>query len=156
MKFADTRCRKARMGKVPFSEKQKKLMGQIYVLKAIWLRHKLCNRAGRPYQRKIKRLNKKYKYTEKRAFETIEEIEDALKSASLAHNAFRPKAYEAQQTHREKLAHEIAIESGRDPEKVFKEIMHCTRVKEHFKSIRRKERRGERYGVEKRLKYLKT
>ena len=33
VKFADNTCRKARMGRVPISEKQKVLMGLIYVLK---------------------------------------------------------------------------------------------------------------------------
>ena len=42
----------------------------------------------------------------------------------------------------------MATESGRDPEIVFEEILHCAHVKEYFKHIRRKEKRGERYGVD--------
>ena len=36
VKYADNRCRKARVGKVPFSKKQKELLGKMYVLKIIF------------------------------------------------------------------------------------------------------------------------
>ena len=62
VKFADNSCRKARVGKVPFSPQQKKLMGRIFILRLILLRHKLRGRSGRPHFRRIKREAKKYNY----------------------------------------------------------------------------------------------
>ena len=55
VKCADNGCRKARMGTVPFSKKQKELLGKIYVLKIFWRRHKLknSNHTGRPKWKKI-------------------------------------------------------------------------------------------------------
>ena len=148
VKYADTKCRKARMGKVPFSEKQKKLMGHVYILKQIWLRSKLRGQKGRPHRRKIARDARKYKYTGPLDFDSLQEIEETIKKAAEAYNQFRPKAHEFHQAHQEKLANEIALDSGRDPETVYKEIIHAAQTKEHFKNIRRKERRGERYGVD--------
>ena len=81
-------------------------------------------------------------------FPTITLVEEEIKKASEAYNKFRPRAYEAHMTHKEKLANDIAMDSGRDPAAVYAEIMHADQVKQHFKSIRRKERRGERYGVD--------
>ena len=148
VKYADSCCRKARMGKVSFSEKQKKLMGHIYVLKLIWLRRKLRGRAGRPHSRKLQREAKKYKYDGPLGFDSLQQIEEALSTAAGVYNRFRPKAYEARLTYQEQLAHEMAMESERDPEKVYKELLHAFQVKEHFKNIRRKEKRGARHGVD--------
>ena len=51
-------------------------------------------------------------------------------------------------SHKEKLANDIAMDSGRDPAAVYIEIMHAEQIEQHFKSIRRKGRRGEIYGVD--------
>ena len=148
VKFADTKCRKARMGRVPFSEKQKTLMGHVYILKQVWLRSKLRGQNGRPHRRKLKRDAKKYKYAGPLEFDSLHDVEEAIKKAAEAYNHFRPKAFEFHQAHQEKLAHEIALDTGRDPETVYREVLHAAQMKEHFKNIRRKEKRGERYGVD--------
>ena len=110
----------------------------------IWLRCKLRGRPGRPHTKKIKREAKKYKYQGPLSFETISQVEEEIKKASEAYNKFRPKALVPQR----KLANDVAMDSGRDPAAVYTEIMHAEQIKEHFKSIRRNERRGERYGVD--------
>ena len=69
-------------------------------------------------------------------------VEQEIKKAG------RPKAYEAHQTNKEKLVHEIALDSGRDPSTVYTEIMHALQVNQHFKNIRRKQKRGEHYCVD--------
>jgi hypothetical protein len=148
VKCADTRCRKARMGVTPFSRKQKELMGRIYVLKIIRLRQKLVGRAGRPRNRKLQRLKRKYKYTGPSQFSSLNQIDEEIEAASRAYCHFRPKAHEFRQTYIGNLANEIALDNGRDPEVVFKELTHREQVKEHFKNIKRKEKRGERYGVD--------
>ena len=62
--------------------------------------------------KKIKRESKKYKYNGPLTFPTITLVEEEIKKASEAYNKFRPRAYEAHMTHKEKLANEIAIDSG--------------------------------------------
>ena len=148
VKCADNRCRKARVGKTPFSKKQKELMGRIYVLKVIRKRRKLVGRAGRPRSRRLQRLKKKYNYVGPSQFETLQQIDEALEDAAMAYSKFRPKAHEFRQTYIGNLADEIAWDKGRDPEIVFKELTHREQVKEHFKNIKRKEKRGQRYGVD--------
>ena len=148
VKYADSKCRKARIGRVPFSLKQKELMGRILVLRVTWKRMKLKGRPGRPRGRKLSRMIKKYKYVGPSRFSSLEEVETELKEASKAYNVFRPKASEYRNTHMGNLAEDIAQESGRDPEVVLKELLHRDQVKEHFKTIKRKEKRGARYGVD--------
>ena len=58
VKCTDRQCRKARMGHVPFSQKQKELQGAIIILKKIFLRHKLKGKS-RPSMKKLKRDIKK-------------------------------------------------------------------------------------------------
>ena len=148
VRYADNKCRKARTGHVPFSKKQKQLMGAMRVLRIIYLRHKLVGKRNRPKTHKLKRTIKKYKYQGPTSFETEKDIIEARKAASDAYNAFRPKAHEANNTYLGNLAQEIALESGREYEQVYKEMRVAERSKNHFKSIKRKERRGERYGVD--------
>ena len=59
VKYADNGCRKARVEKVTFSREQKELLGKVYVLKMIFLRHKLRGRSGRPRSCRLKRIEKK-------------------------------------------------------------------------------------------------
>ena len=146
--YADNKCRKARTGHVPFSKKQKQLMGAMRVLRIIYLRHKLVGKRNRPRTHQLKRAIKKYKYQGLVRFETEKEIIEARKKASDAYNAFRPKAHEANNTYLGNLAQEKALESGREFDQVYKEMRVAERSKNHFKSIKRKERRGERYGVD--------
>ena len=145
---ADNKCRKARTGHVPFSRKQKQLMGAMRVLRIIYLRHKLIGKRNRPRMHKLQRAAKKYKYNGPMRFETEKEIIEARKDASVAYSAFRPKAHEAHNTYLGHLAQEKALETGREYEEVFKEMRVAEKSKKHFKSIKRKERRGERYGVD--------
>ena len=150
VKYADNGCRKARTGKVPFSKKQKVLLGRIYVLKTSWRRYKLkdSNSNGRPKWKKLKRMMKKYSYNGPTSFSSFAQINQELRMASEAYNKFRPKAHEFRLAYRESLAAEIADETNRDPDKVLKDINHREERKEHFRQIRRKEKRGERYGVD--------
>ena len=150
VKRADNGCRKARMGTVPFSKKQKELLGKIYVLKILWRRHKLKNstHTGRPKWKKIKRMMKKYSYNGPTTFESLHQITDELKKAATRYHLFRPKAHEARDDYRSQLAFEISVETGRDHEKVYKDILHRDETREHYRSIKAKEKRGERYGVD--------
>jgi hypothetical protein len=48
VRYADSKCRKARTGHVPFSKKQKRLMGAMRVLRLIFLRFKLVGKRNSP------------------------------------------------------------------------------------------------------------
>ena len=93
-KYADNNCWKARVGKVPFSKKQKELLGKIYVLKIIFLRHKLRGCTGRPRSRRLKRIARKCSYNGPFNFQNMTQIAEEIKLASEAYNKFRPKAHE--------------------------------------------------------------
>jgi hypothetical protein len=144
VRYADSK----RTGHVPFSKKQKQLMGAMRVLRLIFSRFKLVGKRKRPRMRQLKRAIKQYKFQGPTQFETEEAIREARREASEAYSPFRPKAHEAQNTYLGNLAQEKAIEAGRDYEDVYKEMKHAQCTKKHFKSIKRKERRGERYGVD--------
>jgi hypothetical protein len=89
VKYADKRCRKARRGKIPFSPLQKKLMGEILILKQLKLRMLLKGRPNRPRAKRIQRLMHKYHYSGKQFFSDIKSIEAAIQEAFQAYNSFR-------------------------------------------------------------------
>ena len=80
------------------------------------------------------------------SFSSLDQITQELRLASEAYNRFRPKAHEFRLTYRESLAAEIAEATNRDQDKVLKDINHREERKEHFRQIRRKEKRGGRVG----------
>ena len=94
VKYGDSKCRKARVGNVPFSKKQKELMGRLSVLKLIRTRHVMKGRAGRPRTRKLRRMIKKYAFQGKSQFDSIEAINKEIEEAAHAYNMFRPKSME--------------------------------------------------------------
>ena len=141
---ADTKCRKARTGKTPFSPKQKQLMGAIRILKLLYLRQKMKRKKGRPTKTQIQRFKKKYNYTGQTEFPTIKDLVAAWKVASQAYNAFRPKAHEFRNTHLGNLAQEISVDTGREASTVYQELVNAENTKKHYKNIRRKEKRAGR------------
>ena len=91
---------------------------------------------------------RKYSYKGPTSFQSLDQINNEIKKASEKYSRFRPKAHEFRLTYRESLAQEIAAATNRDPEKILKDINHREERKELFRQIRRKEKRGERYGVD--------
>ena len=149
IKCADKRCRKVRRGKVPYSKKQKELMGKLFVLRAIYLRAKLVGKKRRPHWRYISRLIKKYAYNGQTRFDSLEKIKEEICAAAAEYNAFRPKAHEYKLSHRSQLAHAIAADTGKDPEIIYKNLTNQDETKNHFKRIRALEKRGNKSGVDK-------
>ena len=148
-KCADSKCRKIRRGKIPFSKKQKELMGKLFVLRAIYVRAKLVGKANRPHWKRIQRLIKKYSYNGQTRFESLKKIKEAICAAAAEYNAFRPKAHEFRLNHRSQLADAIAIETGKDPQVIYKNLTNQEETKRHFKKIRYHEKRGIKTGVDK-------
>ena len=62
IKAADSKCRKSRTGKVPFSDKAKEIMGALNTLRTMKCRCLLRGKPNRPRQRRIERLAAKAKY----------------------------------------------------------------------------------------------
>jgi hypothetical protein len=68
VKYADHHCMKARRGQIPYSPEQKRLMGEIIVLRQLKLRFLLRGKKNRPRSTRIRHLINKYKYTGKQNF----------------------------------------------------------------------------------------
>jgi len=108
MRFADKRCRKGRRGGIPFSKKQKHLMGATIVLHVILIQIERIGQRNRPNFRRLKRLAKKYEYKGKLDENDIEEVLARIKVADHEYNTFRPKAHELRETYLSNLAAEFA------------------------------------------------
>ena len=90
----------------------------------------------------------KYAYNGPTRFESLNQITEEIKKAAAQYHLFRPKAHEARDDYRSQLAYEISVETGRDQEKVYKDILNRDDTKEHHRRIKAKEKRGESYGVD--------
>lgn len=136
IKYADKRCRKARRGAVPFSPYQKKLMGQIIILKQIKLRFLLKGKPTRPRSRRIGRLVRKYSYTGKTKFTDLREIQSALDKAVKQYNDFKPRAQDQRWTYLESIAREYYEKDGKSIQHHFKVLQQREQTKEYFRRIR--------------------
>jgi len=79
IKDADRHCRTHKRKTVPFSAKQKELMGAIRVLQVAQLRYLLRGANHRLIARILRRMAKKYKYTGALEFETKEKYNVKIK-----------------------------------------------------------------------------
>ena len=148
VKYADTRCRKIRRGKIPFSPMVTKIIGAIRVLKAILIRHVTKGQPNRLHMRTIKRTAAKYKYKGPLQFDTKAEILVHLTSAKVAYRNFVPKALEARFRHLEDIASEYAERDNKGAAWHFQRLLHQAKSKEHFRHLRRVKGKGFRRGVD--------
>lgn len=135
IKYADNKCRKARRGKVQFSPMQKKLMGNIIVIRQFKLRMLLKGKHNRPRSRRIKRLIKKYNYTGKTRFSGLEEIKQEMEKATIQYNLFKPTASETRWLYLEQLAEELDKNDNRGKQHHYKTLYQREVTKEYFKRI---------------------
>lgn len=154
IKYADRNCRKVRRGKVPFSKEIKKVMAKIRVQKLVKLRLIRKKENNRPRMRKLKRYAKKVEYEGPLEFKTIEEANKALKESYTEYNEIRPNAKELRQRHIYEIAEDLANEAnnGRDAEWFANKMIKEEEIKNHFKEIKKAEKKNIRGGVEKVLK----
>lgn len=148
VKYADSKCRKVRRGLLHFSPMQKKLMGNIIVLRRFKLRMVLKGKHDRPRSRRIKRLIKKYHYTGKKKFLNIGEIEQELEVAHKQYNLFKPKAAEARWLYLEQLAAELDEKDGKGRQHHYKMMYQRELTKEYFQRIRYCEGKARGGGVD--------
>jgi len=149
VKSADRKCRKARRGHVPFSPFQKKLMGNIIVLKQIRLRWVLKNHKNRPRTRIIERMKKKYNYDGKEIFDSLEGIDKALCSAIKTYNEFKINASQSRYGYLVEIAHEYNDQDGKGVQHHFKILLQQEQSREYFKRIRYCEGKNKGKGVDK-------
>ena len=94
VKYADTNCRKVRRGQIPFSKKVQEIMRKLRILRLVQLREYNKGKRNRPRKRKLRRLARKYSYTGPLSYDTLEDINTAVKNAKMEYNKFKPRAYE--------------------------------------------------------------
>ena len=149
IKDADRHCRTHKRKSVPFSAKQKELMGAIRVLKVARLRFLLVRARNRPKARMLQRMAKKYNYKGELNYATKEEYDARIKDAATAYDEFRPKAHKFRETYLVQIAEEMAEEDGKEVDFHLTQLINRERVKEHFRRIKRSEGRNRRSGVDK-------
>lgn len=136
VKWADRHCRRVRRGGIPFSPTQKRLMGAITIIRQLRLRHLLKGKQNRPRTTRIRRLIQKYRYTGKTKFNSVEEIDSALRDAIHEYKSFKRDA----QTHRwgylERIAKEYDELDGRGIQHHFNILQRTEKNKEYFRRIR--------------------
>ena len=148
VKYADANCRKVRKGHIPFSPVQKQLMGKISILHQLKLRFLLKGKLNRPRSQKIKRMIKKYKYTGKTRFESMEEIEKTLAESVKEYGVFRKRASECRWEYIHNIATELGEQSNHGREHHFKILQHREITKEHFQRIKKAEGKIGKAGVD--------
>jgi hypothetical protein len=149
VKYADKRCRKARRGKIPFSPLQKKLMGEILILKQLKLRMLLKGRPNRPRAKRIQRLMHKYHYSGKQFFSDIKSIEAAIQEAFQAYNSFRGHAQVSRWFYLEQIARELDEAGGKGKQHHYKILHQRESTREFFRQLRFYEGKNHKGGVEK-------
>ena len=151
VKHADSRCRKVRRGKIPFSKTAQKIMRKLRVIKLILKREQMKGSKYRPKMRKLRRLAKKYHYKGPITYDSIEDIKIALTNAKKEYNEFKPRAHELRENYLYIIAHEKAEEDnqGRNTEWHHSKLVREERIRSHFKHIRKYEGKNNRRGVDK-------
>jgi hypothetical protein len=148
IKYADSRCRKARRGTIPFSPLQHQLMGSILVLKQIKLRHVLKGQPNRPRTKKIQRLIAKYGYNGPINFANRDDIDKALSTAITKYNEFKGNANIHRWNYLEQLATELDEQDGKGKSHHYKVLYNREQTKEYFRRIRFCEGKSKGGGVD--------
>ena len=149
IKRADTRCRKVRRGKVPFSDRAQEIRGAVEIKKLIIRRILLKGKRNRPKSTKVKRLASKYRYKGPMNYRTKEEAIASLKQSYQAYNNFRPKAHEFRDTYLGRMAMEYEEKDGTAAEVHFKRLRQQERQREQARKVKYNEGRAARSGVKK-------
>ena len=151
VKNADSRCRKVRRGKIPFSKTAQSIMRKLRIIKLILKREQMKGNKNRPKKRKLKRLARKYEYDGPLTYETLKEITEALKNARQEYNEFKPRAHELRENYLHLIALEIAEEDnqGRKAQWHLDKLKREEATRDHFHHIRRYEGKANRRGVDK-------
>lgn len=139
IKFADRKCRKVRRGGISASPEQKRLMGNIRILKQLHLRMLLTGKPNRPSSRRIQRLITKYKYDGPTTFTSEPELKSQLQEAIRAFQSFKQHAKEHRWTYLESLAKEYDEIDGKGVAHHYRILHHREQMKAYFKTIRRSE-----------------
>lgn len=84
IRYADRGCRKARIGKIPASPEQKKLMGAIRILKQIKLRALLVGKCNRPKTKRIQQLIKRFEYKGQTRFRMLMKLMQNCQNTALS------------------------------------------------------------------------
>ena len=133
IKYADTHCKKVRSGKVPFSQKTKKLQGAIVLWKEILLYKLRLKRNHRMIQRKAKRWD----FTEKWKDLTVKMVKDNLRDARKEYKLYKPRAWEERKTYLGKQANDLAERdvTGKTAEQYYRQLIHQEESKSSFQRI---------------------
>jgi len=105
--FADSKCRKGRVGKILFSTEAQRIMGAMPFQKLMLMHIKLKGRAGHPRKRCLWCLAKQYKYTRNVAISDHAEVKALIQLTSKEYAAFRPKASNFRSTYLGRIANEL-------------------------------------------------
>lgn len=147
--YADRHCRKVRRGNIPFSPMQKRLMGEIIILRQIRLRNLLKGKKNRPRSKRIHRLIAKYEYKGNTTFNQIDDIDKAIKEASQKYRAFRQDSQSKRWSYLENIAREYDEIDGKGKQHHFRILQRNEETKEYFRRIRLCEGKSRGGGVDK-------
>jgi hypothetical protein len=133
--YADNGCRKARIGKIPASPEQKRLMGAIQILKQFKLRALLVGKCNRPKTKRIKRLIKRYKYKGQTYFSSVKEIDTELSKYCSEFNQFKKRAQDYRWNYLESIAKDYDKVDKKGVQHHFRILLHREQTKETFLKI---------------------
>jgi hypothetical protein len=139
VKYADEKCRKARVGTVASSPQQNRLMGTIFLFHQIKRRFLFKGKPNRPRMRRIQRLANKYKYKGQLVYTSIAQINQELTRHIQEYNEFKKYAKEERWAHLESIARELDQISGKGIQHHFKILQYNERRKDFFRTIRKSE-----------------
>jgi len=145
--FADKNCKKARVGKIPFSTEAQRIMGAMRVQKMMLMRIELKGKAGRPQKRRLRRLAKRYKYKGNVAISDHAEVKAFLCLTSNEYAAFRPKASAFRSTYLGRIANELFYEDGISQGVHYRNLIQQEETKLEFRRIKQAEKRVHGGGV---------
>ena len=130
MHYAERRCRKLKMGGVPWSPEIKKARDRILFWSLVDKRRRGCHVGAR----RILRLKKRLKVTGETTM-TSQQLADELDKAYTSYKKLKKKAYDVRLNFQEALAHTKADQGNGDAVKILRELQHRETVRRTFRQI---------------------
>mmetsp|Transcript_8494 Transcript_8494/g.16012 ORF Transcript_8494/g.16012 Transcript_8494/m.16012 type:complete len:1891 (+) Transcript_8494:4302-9974(+) len=147
IQYADKRCKKVRVGAIPFSPTLRNIQGAIRILTLLNRRKKEIGKKYRPRMRRIRRMIKRYQYTGPTIFESENAVTKERRIMLYKYKEIKRTLVVNPNTYMGQIAVERSQKDGRGIEHHYNQLMVQDGIKRQFQRIKRAERRPLKTGV---------
>lgn len=145
--YADKRCKKVRVGSIPFSPILRDTQGAIRIVTLLYRRKMEVGKKYRPSMTRIGRLVKRYHYSGPLEFSSNNELIKYKSSLVKKYNEIKKVTRINPNTYMAQIAEELSQRDGRGVEHHYQQLMFQENIRRQFQRIKRAERRQCKVGV---------